>query len=73
MYNTQAANQNQMQNYNNRMDYFGAAAEGLGDVGYEARNREILPKIFGYDSMARFIKPEYLKNSNEKSYGGKLR
>jgi len=66
MYNTQAGNQNLLQRYEDRLSYMGKAAEGLGDIGYEERNREILPKIFGYDDLAR-----YMHQVN--AYGGRLR
>lgn len=42
--------------HDTRMGYLGAAAEGLGDVGYEERMRDILPRIFGYDDRGVYSK-----------------
>lgn len=68
LYNTQAGNQYAAQGYDDRMSYLGAAAEGLGDIGYEERNREILPKIFGYSDLG-----EYRPLGTRKACGGRLR
>lgn len=68
LYNTQAGNQYAAKGYDDRMSYLGAAAEGLGDIGYEERNREILPKIFGYSDLG-----EYRPLGTRKACGGRLR
>jgi hypothetical protein len=70
LYNNQMQNQNRMQNYENRMSYLGKGAEGLGDIGYEERNRELMPKMFGYTDMADY----FLKNPTApRALGGKLK
>lgn len=66
MYNTDALNKSKALNYDNRMSYLGKAAEGVGDIGYEERLREIMPKIFGYTDMAKHA-------SGAKACGGRLR
>jgi hypothetical protein len=66
LYNNQMINQNNALNYDNRMSYLGKGAEGLGDIGYEARNAEILPRIFGYTDLAKYA-------PNSKACGGRLR
>ena len=60
--------QNKMRDKQTRQDYLGAAAEGLGDIGYEERFGKIMPKIFGYTS-----KGDYASNLMSKKCGGKLR
>lgn len=66
LYNNQMINQNNALNYDNKMSYLGKGAEGLGDIGYEARNAEIMPRIFGYTDLAKYA-------PNAKACGGRLR
>jgi len=67
LYNNQIINQNNALNYDNKMSYLGKGAEGLGDIGYEARNAEILPRLFGYNQYGEY------KPLNAKACGGRLR
>jgi len=67
LYNNQMINQNNALNYDNRMSYLGKGAEGLGDIGYEARNAEILPRLFGYNQYGQY------KPLNAKACGGRLK
>jgi len=67
MYNNQLTNQNNALNYDTKMSYLGKGAEGLGDIGYEARNSEILPRLFGYNQYGQY------KPLNAKACGGRLK
>lgn len=67
LYNNQMINQNNALNYDNKMSYLGKGAEGLGDIGYEARNAEILPRLFGYNQYGEY------RPLNAKACGGRLR
>jgi len=67
LYNTNASNSARIKAYEDRMSYLGKAAEGIGDIGYEERLREIMPKLYGYDDYGNYVAP--LK----KSQGGRLR
>lgn len=67
LYNNQMANQNNALNYDTRMSYLGKGAEGLGDIGYEARNAEILPRLFGYNQYGEY------RPLNAKACGGRLK
>ena len=67
MYNNQLLNQNNALNYDTRMSYLGKGAEGLGDIGYEQRNAEILPRLFGYNQYGQY------KPLNAKACGGRLK
>jgi hypothetical protein len=70
MYNNQLTNQNRNLNWDTRMSYLGKGAEGLGDVGYETRNAEIMPRIYGYNQYGQY-RP--LENKNAKACGGRLK
>lgn len=67
MFNTQAINQNKNKRYEDSMSYLAKGAEGLGDIGYEERMREIMPRIYGYDDYGRYVAPL------NKKCGGRLR
>jgi len=67
LYNNQMINQNNALNYDNKMSYLGKGAEGLGDIGYETRNAEILPRLFGYNQHGEY------KPLNAKACGGRLK
>lgn len=67
LYNNQTLNQNNALNYDTKMSYLGKGAEGLGDIGYEARNAEILPRIFGYNQYGEY------RPLNAKACGGRLK
>lgn len=66
MYNNSLINQAKDKNYENRMSYLGKAAEGLGDIGYENRMAELMPKLYGYDQYGNY-------NPTLKACGGRLR
>lgn len=66
LYNNLLLNAKDQADYENRMSYLGKAAEGLGDVGYESRLGEILPKIYGYDQYGNYT-------AKLKKCGGRLR
>lgn len=66
LYNNQLLNAKDQADYENRMSYLGKAAEGVGDVGYESRLGEILPKIYGYDQYGNYT-------AKLKKCGGRLR
>jgi len=70
MYNNQLLNQNQAQNWDQRMSYLGKGAEGLGDVGSEARNSEILQRMYGYNQYGQY-RP--LNPTTAKACGGRLK
>ena len=72
MYNNQLLNNKLASDYDTRMSYLGKAAEGLGDIGYEARTSEIMPRIFGYDQYGNYIAP-LKEKATAKSCGGKLK
>lgn len=67
MYNNQLLNQNRALNYDTRMSYLGKGAEGIGDIGYEQRNAEILPRLYGYNQYGQYAP------INAKACGGRLR
>lgn len=67
LYNADALNKSNTSDYDARMSYLAKGAEGLGDIGYEARMSEVMKKIYGYDQYGNYITP--LK----KSHGGRLR
>lgn len=67
MYNNQLMNQKNAQDWDTRMSYLGKGAEGLGDIGYEARNAELMPRLFGYSQRGEY------KPINAKACGGRLR
>jgi len=67
LYNNQMINQNNALNYDTKMSYLGKGAEGLGDIGYEARNADILPRLFGYNQYGEY------KPLNAKACGGRLK
>jgi len=73
MYNNQLQNQNNALNYDQRMSYLGKGAEGLGDVGYEARNADIMKKIYGYDINGNYRPLNPSERSTAKACGGRLR
>jgi hypothetical protein len=64
MLNTQNANQAAYQNYDTRMSYLAKGAEGLGDIGYEERMSELMPKLYGYNQYGDYT---------AKACGGRLR
>lgn len=66
LYNNQLLNAKDQADYENRMSYLGKAAEGVGDIGYESRLGEILPKIYGYDQYGNYT-------AKLKKCGGRLR
>jgi len=67
LYNTDAANKAKLSDYDTRMSYLGKGAEGLGDIGYEQRMAELMPKLYGYDQYGKYIAPL------QKKCGGRLR
>jgi hypothetical protein len=67
MYNNQMINQNNALNYDTKMSYLGKGAEGVGDIGYEQRNAEILPRLYGYNQYGEY------KPLNAKACGGRLK
>ena len=72
MYNNQLLNNKLASDYDTRMSYLGKAAEGLGDIGYESRTSEIMPRIFGYDQYGNYIL-SLKEKATAKSCGGKLK
>ena len=68
LYNNQLLNAKSQADYENRMSYLGKAAEGLGDIGYESRLGEILPRIYGYYQYGNYVAP-----LSKKACGGRLR
>lgn len=68
MYNNQMLNAVKSKRYEDYMSYLGKGAEGLGDIGYEQRMSEIMPKIYGYDQYGN-----YMPSLNKKACGGRIR
>lgn len=68
LYNNQLLNASKQKQYEDRLSYLAKGAEGLGDVGYESRISEIMPKIYGYDQYGN-----YMPSLKKKACGGRIR